>query len=150
MRAHIHVDLAETALDEFRDRLPRRRRGVRSVGKRHLGIEEALDGAVALGAEGLVVAIWHFKGARGGILGGFEVVAALGVVARYAAAGPDLDDGFFEFGQEPVFLESAEGEVGRGSVGEGAECGLCGGEGFDGGFGGYEIVWVEWDLGSGG
>ena len=71
-------------------------------------------------------------------------------MAGQAAAGPDLDDGFLEFGQEAVFLESAKGDVGGRSGCEGAEFGLCRGEGFDWGFGRYEIVWVEWDLRSGG
>ena len=146
MRADVHVDLAEAAFDEFGDRLSRRRGRVRRVGEGHFRVEEAFDGAVAFGAEGLVVAVGHFKGPGGRVLRRFEVVAALSVVACQTAAGPDLDDGLFELGEDAFFLESAEGRVRGRSIGVGAEGGLSRGEGFDGGFGGDEVVWVERDL----
>ena len=146
MRADVHIDLAEAALDEFRDRLSCGRSRVCRVGEGHFGVEKAFDGSVAFGSEGLVVAVGHFKGPWRRILCGFEVVAALCVVACQTTAGPDLDDGLFELGQEAFFLESAEGRVGGRSVGVSAEGGLRRREGFDGGFGGHEVVWIERDL----
>ena len=146
MRANIHIHLAEAAFDELRDRLSRGRGRVRRVGEGHFGVEEPFGGAVAFGAEGLVVAVRHFEGPWRRVLRRFEVVAPLGVVPGQAAAGPDLDDGLLELGQEAFFLESAEGRVGGGAIGVSAEGGLRRSEGFDGGFGGDEVVWVERDL----
>ena len=146
MRADVHIDLAEAAFDELRDRPSCLRGRLCRVGEGHFGVEEAFDGTVALGAEGLVVAVWHFKRSWRRVLRGFEVVAALSVVACQTAAGPDLDDGLFKFGEEALFLESAEGNVGRGSVREGAEDGLGRSEGVDRSFGRDEVMWIEGDL----
>ena len=67
--------------------------------------------------------------------------AGLGVPAEAAGAGPDGDDAFFEFGEDALFLEVAEGEVRFCVRGEGAEGGLGGGTGVYGSFGGDEVVW---------
>ena len=65
----------------------------------------------------------------------------MGVVRGQASrAGPDLDDGFFEFGEDALFLHATEGGVRGGLRGEGAVGGLRGGVGVDGGFGADEVV----------
>ncbi len=66
--------------------------------------------------------------------------AGLGVPAETAGTGPDGYDAFFEFREDALFLEVAEGGVGFCVRGEGAEGGLGGGTGVDRGFGGDEVV----------
>ncbi len=66
--------------------------------------------------------------------------AGLGVPAEAAGAGPDGYDAFFEFSEDALFLEVAEGRVGFCVRGEGAEGGLGGGTGVYGSFGGDEVV----------
>lgn len=60
--------------------------------------------------------------------------------AESAGAGPDGYDAFFEFCENALFLEVAEGWVGLCVRGEGAEGGLGGSTGVDEGFGGDEVV----------
>jgi len=63
---------------------------------------------------------------------------------------PYLDDGLFELGEEALLLQRAETGVWIGAGREGAEGGLGGGAGVDGGFGSDEVVRVEGDGGGGG
>ena len=66
--------------------------------------------------------------------------AGLGVPAEAAGARPDGYDAFFEFSEDTLFLEEAEGKVGFCVRGEGAEGGLGGCTGVYGSFGGDEVV----------
>lgn len=148
MRPHIHIHLAQTALDQRGQRLPRRRRRARRVRQRHLRVEQPLRGPVPLRAEQLVVAVGELEGPAG--LCGRErlVGAAVRVVrAEPAGAGPDLHDGFFEFRQHALFLQAAEGEVRGVGGGEGAVGGGGRGAGVDGRFRGYEVVRGEGNWG---
>ena len=66
--------------------------------------------------------------------------AGLGVPAEATGARPDGYDAFFEFSEDALFLEEAEGVVGFCVRGEGAEGGLGGGTGVYGSLGGDEVV----------
>ena len=113
-----------------------------SVGKGHFGVEEGFDGTVAvLGTEHLVPSGRHFEWFPRVLARDVHVCAArLGVPAEAAGAGPDGYDAFFEFSEDALFLEEAEGVVGFFVRGEGAEGGLGGGTGVYGSFGGDEVV----------
>ena len=66
--------------------------------------------------------------------------ARLGVPAEAAGSGPDGYDAFFEFSEDALFLEVAEGGVRFCVRLEGAKGGLGRGTGVDGSFGGDEVV----------
>ena len=74
------------------------------VGEGELGVEEGFGGAVALGAEHLVIPVGKLKGPRGSGAGDVHVGRALQAVAAEFAVGPDRDGGFFEFVENAVFL----------------------------------------------
>ena len=133
MRPDIHIHLPQTALNQRRQGLPRRRR---RVPQRHLRVEQPLRGPVPLRAEELVVAVGELEGAAG-LGGGDGLVGAAvrGVRGQAPGARPHLDDGFFEFGEDALFLQAAEGGVRGGGRGEVPVGGAGGGVGVDGGFG---------------
>ena len=67
-----------------------------------------------------------------------------------ARTGPDLNDGFFEFGEDAFFLEETERRVGREMGREVAIGGVGGCASVDGGFAVDEVVWGERYGGLGG
>lgn len=113
---------------------------MRCVGQGHFDVEEAFGGAVAFHAEELVVPIWHFEGPR--VLGAcrVEIGAAVLVVAAQTAGTPDCDDGFFEFGEDALFLQCAERRIGFCAAGKSAVACLRRGTGVDGSLGVDEVV----------
>lgn len=62
------------------------------------------------------------------------------MAGEFAGAGPHLDDGFFEFGEDALFLEVAERGGGGSGGGEGAVGGVGGEASVDREFFGDKVV----------
>lgn len=119
--ALIGVDVLDGGLDEARDRVFVLGLGVVCVVDGGAGVEEGLGGAEAVHAEDLVPAVGHLEGAARHLLCDVFV----GAVGEASVAVPDLDDGFFELGEDALFFVAAEGVGGRGGEGL-VRCLRCG------------------------
>ena len=132
MRFDIDVELRQGGLDDLRDGLA----GWRGlIAQRGFDVKQGLHGAEAFEAEDLVIAVGHFEGAAGLMSGDIFVRNAARGVPQKATWRPYLDNGFFEFCEDALFLEASEGFVRGGAVEEGAVGGLGWRASIDGRFG---------------